>query len=104
MEKDYLSKAFVAKNIEVITPSKEDKEIVHQIIANELEYGIVKEDSRSTLISVIKKMQEESGIEAVILGCTELPLALNKENCPVDCLDIMEIHIQKLVELSSVSE
>lgn len=104
MEKDYLSKAFVAKNIEVITPSKEDKEIVHQIIANELEYGIVKEDSRFTLISVIKKMQEESGIEAVILGCTELPLALNKDNCPVDCLDIMEIHIQKLVELSSVSE
>ena len=29
----------------------------------------------------------------------ELPLALNKENCPVDCLDIMEIHIQKLVDL-----
>lgn len=55
MEKDYLSKAFVANNIEVITPSKEDKEIVHHIIANELEYGIIKENSRSTLISVIKK-------------------------------------------------
>jgi len=51
------------------------------------------------LISVIEKMKNEAGIEAVILGCTELPLALNKDNCPVDCLDIMEIHIQKLVGL-----
>ena len=38
-------------------------------------------------------MKAESDIEAVILGCTELPLALNKNNCPVDCLDIMEIQI-----------
>ena len=100
MEKDYLSKAFTQTGIEVFVPSKEDRQLVHNRIANELEYGIVKEESRAELISVIKKMQQEDGIEAIILGCTELPLALNKDNCPVDCLDIMEIHIQKLVELS----
>ena len=99
MEKDYLSKAFTQVGIEVFVPSKEDRKLVHDCIANELEYGIVKEESRSKLISVIKKMQQENGIEAIILGCTELPLALNKENCPVDCLDIMEIHIEKLVDL-----
>lgn len=99
MEKDYLSKAFTQAGIEVFVPSKEDRLLVHNRIANELEYGIVKEESRAELISVIKKMQLENGIEAIILGCTELPLALNKENCPVDCLDIMAIHIQKLVDL-----
>lgn len=100
MEKDYLSKAFVDRGIEVFTPSKEDRLVVHNRIANELEYGIVKEESQAELISVIEKMKKEQGIEAVILGCTELPLALNENNCPVDCLDIMEIHIQKLVELA----
>ena len=100
MEKDYLSKAFTQAGIDVFVPSKEDRLLVHNRIANELEYGIVKEESRAELISVIKKMQQENGIEAIILGCTELPLALNKENCPVACLDIMEIHIQKLVDLS----
>lgn len=100
MEKDYLSKAFVERGIEVFTPSKEDRLVVHDRIANELEYGIVKEESQAELISVIEKMKKEQGIEAVILGCTELPLALNENNCPVDCLDIMEIHIQKLVELA----
>lgn len=100
MEKDYLSKAFVERGIEVFTPSKENRLVVHNRIANELEYGIVKEESRGELISVIEKMKKEQGIEAVILGCTELPLALNENYCPVDCLDIMEIHIQKLVELA----
>ncbi|MBD5463172.1 MAG: hypothetical protein HDR24_08970 [Lachnospiraceae bacterium] len=38
-------------------------------------------------------------MEAIILGCTELPLILNSNNCPVDCLDIMDIHINKLVKL-----
>ena len=100
MEKEYLSKVFTNAGIEVFVPAKEDRELVHNRIAKELEYGIVKEESRAELISVIKKMQQENGIEAIILGCTELPLALNKENCPVDCLDIMEIHIQKLVDLA----
>lgn len=44
-------------------------------------------------------MKAEEDIEAIILGCTELPLALNPDNCPVDCLDIMDLHIRKLVEL-----
>lgn len=99
MEKDYLSKAFVKKGIEVIVPSEENRILVNERISKELEYGIVKETSTNELISVIEEMREKSGIEAVILGCTELPLALNENNCPVECLDIMDIHIQKLVKL-----
>ena len=48
----------------------------------------------------IEKMKNERGIQALILGCTELPLLLNKNNCPVDCLDSVEIHLQKLIELA----
>lgn len=99
MEKDYLSKAFVEKGIEVVVPSAAHRVLVNERISKELEYGIVKEASKKELISVIEEMKNESEIEAVILGCTELPLALNESNCPVDCLDIMDIHIQKLVSL-----
>jgi len=98
MEKDYLSKAFVEKGIQVVTPEAKDRILVNERISKELEYGIVKEESVAELVSVINKMKAENQIEAVILGCTELPLALNKENCPVEPLDIMEIHIQKLVK------
>lgn len=40
----------------------------------------------------------EEGIEAIILGCTELPLLLNDEVSPVPCLDTMKIHIQCLID------
>ena len=49
---------------------------------------------------IIKRMQDEHKIEAVILGCTELPLILNDENCMLPCLDSVAIHIERLVELA----
>ena len=44
-------------------------------------------------------MKEEQGIEAIVLGCTELPLLLNNEVSPVPCLDTMKIHVQTLVDM-----
>ena len=99
MEQDYLSRAFVDRGIQVVVPSAAQRILVNERISKELEYGIVKETSTNELIAVIEELKQASGIEAVILGCTELPLALNDNNCPVDCLDIMELHIRKLVQL-----
>lgn len=47
---------------------------------------------------IIRRMVEEDGIQAIILGCTELPLALDDRICPVPCLDTMKIHIRTLVD------
>lgn len=99
MENDYLIKPFTEYGIDIVVPNSKGRALVNERISKELEYGIVKEESVNELINVINNMNDMHGIEAVILGCTELPLALNVENCPVDCLDIMEIHIQKLVKL-----
>lgn len=98
MEKDYLKKAFTDRNIQIVVPDEIDRVMVNERISNELEYGIVKKESVDELVSMIKKMVNEQKIEAVILGCTELPLALNKTNCPVEPLDIMDIHINYLVD------
>jgi aspartate racemase len=45
-------------------------------------------------------MKKDYSIEAVVLGCTELPLLLNDKNCLLPCLDSVAIHIKKLIELS----
>lgn len=99
MENDFLSKSFTTRGIEVFVPDASARSDVNKIIGGELEYGIVREESQQKLIAEIEKMKAEKGIEGIILGCTELPLALSNENTPVKCLDIMEIHIKKLVEL-----
>ena len=43
-------------------------------------------------------MKNEDGIEAIVLGCTELPLLLNDEVSPVLCLDTMQIHVRSIVK------
>lgn len=99
MEQDYMKQDFYKAGIEVIIPEEDDRKLVAKRILEELEIGIVKEQTLKELQGIIQKMKEEQGIEAVILGCTELPIILNNENCPVPCLDSVEIHIQKLMEL-----
>ena len=47
----------------------------------------------------MQKMYEYE-IEAIVLGCTELPLILNNDNCVLPCLDSVAIHIKELIELA----
>ena len=98
MEKDYMKKDFERAGIEVYVPDKEDRELIAKSILEELELGIVKESTRQEFNNIIQKMQIESGIEAVILGCTELPLILSDATCVLPCLDSVEIHIEELIK------
>ena len=100
MEQDFMKKDLLQAGIDVIVPDKADRELVAKRIYEELELGIVKESTLQEFNEIISKMQKEHEIEAVILGCTELPLILNDENCLLPCLDSVAIHIKTLIELA----
>ena len=100
MEEDYMKKDLLETDVEVFVPEKSERELVAKRIYEELEKGIVKESTLAEFVQIINKMKERDGIEGIILGCTELPLLLNSGNCPVTCLDAVEIHIKKLIELA----
>ena len=100
MEKEYMKTDFRKAGIEVIIPEKADREQVARRILEELENGIVKESTLKEFQEIIRKMKEQEGIEAVVLGCTELLMILNEGNCPVAVLDSVEIHIQELIKIS----
>ncbi len=98
MTDDFFKKPFYGSNIEIIIPTTEEMEYINCKISSELELGIVREETLQGFQKIIKRMTEEKSIEAVILGCTELPLLLNDEVSPVPCLDTMKIHIQHLID------
>ena len=100
MEQDFMKRDLLQSGIDVIVPEKADRELIAKRIYEELELGIVKESTLQEFNGIIQKMQNAYGIEAVILGCTELPLILKDENCLLPCLDSVEIHIKKLIELA----
>ena len=99
MTEDFFKKPFYNSNIEIITPTAEEMEYINLKISSELEFGVIKEETLQGFKKIIKRMQQEDSIEAVILGCTELPLLLNDEVSPIPCLDTMKIHIQLLIDL-----
>ncbi len=100
MEQDFMKKDLRQAGIDVIVPDKTDRELIAKRIYEELELGIVKESTLQEFNEIIKKLKDMYEIEAVVLGCTELPLILNDTNCLLPCLDSVGIHIKKLVELA----
>lgn len=67
-------------------PDEAVRERIDQIIFSELVNGILSEDSRLYFNEVIQAMKEH-GCNAVVLGCTEIPLIVNPDDCPLPTLD-----------------
>jgi len=97
MTGDFFIRPFSRRNIEIVTPSDPEMDFVNRKISSELEHGIVKAETLESFQKIISRMRSEEQIEAVILGCTELPLLLNDNVSPVPCLDTMQIHIQAII-------
>lgn len=99
MDGDFFKKPFANNDIKVVTPTEEEKRFVNQKIEQELELGIVKEETLAAFLKIVQRMKDEDGIQAIVLGCTELPLLFKDIKTPVDCLDTMQIHVQTLINM-----
>ena len=97
MEQNYMMNDLRNESVEVYVPDEDDRKLVAKRILEELEVGVVRDSTRKEFQDIIRKVQSEHGIEAVVLGCTEIPLLLNQDNCPLPCLDCMDIHINELI-------
>ena len=68
-----------------------------KVIAEELEFGIVNMNSKKVIDNIIQRLILEQGIEAIILGCTELPLLYDDEELPVPVFNTLKNHIQGIL-------
>ena len=98
MESDFFKKPFEYREMAVIVPDKEDQELIHQRLFSEIELGIIKDSTREELLSIVRKMIDRHSIDAVILGCTELPLILNKDEFGIPFLNTTAIHAESIVK------
>lgn len=98
MKGEFFKTPFMKKGVEIVVPTEEEMKFINGKISEELEIGVVKQDTLREFQKIIERMKAEDGIEAVVLGCTELPLLLNDEVSPLPCLDTMKIHVRALVE------
>ena len=97
MEGSFYKKVLKDKhNIDVVIPNDEDREVIHNIIYNELVRGIIKDDSRQKYIKIIDKLVDK-GAEGVVLGCTEIPLLIKQKDVSISIFNTTEIHSKAAV-------
>ena len=75
-----------AAGLEYMVPSAVERARIDQIIFDELVNGIFTDESRNYFKQVIGCMKDQ-GCDAVVLGCTEIPLIMNDANAPLPTLD-----------------
>jgi len=98
MEKDFYKDIIQKKyGIEILIPTKDERDIIHQIIYKELVQGKIKLESKQKYINIIKNLHTK-GAEGVILGCTEIPLLIQAEDVPIPIFDTTKIHAEKAIE------
>jgi len=86
MEGPVYREALSAAGIEHRTPATEQRERVDQIIMDELVNAQFLPRSLAYYVEVIRSLQDE-GCDAVVLGCTEIPLLVTPESSPLPTLD-----------------
>ena len=76
-----------SRGLACIRPEPDEREAITRIIMDELVYGTFRPEAVATFQGVIGRLRDEAGCDAVILGCTEIPLIMNEGNSPLPVLD-----------------
>ncbi len=103
MELDFYRKRLEEKGIDVLTPNEESRNLVNNIIYDELCHGHIIDSSREIYKDVIADLEKE-GADGVIMGCTEITLLIDQDDSSIPLFDTTKIHVEKALELLHVSE
>ncbi len=82
----------------VITPNETEREYINSVIFDELCAGKMYNKSRERFVQIINRLVDEDGVQAVILGCTEIPLLIKQRDVKVPVFDTMTIHAEAAVK------
>jgi aspartate racemase len=98
MQGGFYQKVFAREGIEVAIPEPGDQKFIHDTYLNELVNGVVRPETRERYIAIARGMKSGDGIEALILGGTELPLLLRGAiDIGVMLLDTAHLHVERAV-------
>ena len=92
MTKGFIPKILKEKyHIETIIPEEHCISTAHNYVSKELTQGIFSEESKSFFLNQMRLLRDR-GAEGIILGCTELPILINKEDIDMPLLSTTDLH------------
>ncbi|ROZ72477.1 aspartate/glutamate racemase family protein [Ramlibacter sp. WS9] len=103
VESDVYPEQLAAAGLEFVRPTPEEREAINRFIMDELVAGVRTPEAVAYFQEVMTRM-EQQGCDAVVLGCTEIPLIMNDDNSPLPTLDstrlLARAALQRAVEAS----
>ncbi|PKG25108.1 aspartate/glutamate racemase family protein [Niallia nealsonii] len=94
MEQDFYKEKLAQWGISTIIPNETDRQIIHDIIFNELCQGKFLFESKEKYKKIMNKLREE-GAEGIILGCTEIPLLITEEDTDIPLFNTTYLHAKE---------
>jgi aspartate racemase len=86
IESQVYPEKIAARGLEYLRPNATERDETNRIIMDELVYGVFRPESIAVFQRVIERM-ERKGCDAVVLGCTEIPLIISDANSALPTLD-----------------
>ena len=99
MQASFYAERLAANNIKLTIPNADEMEIINNSIYNELGKGLILPETKKAYLDIIDKYIL-TGVEAVILGCTEIPLLIKPNDCTIPLLDTTAIHATAAVDFA----
>jgi len=98
MEQDfYIGRLTQRYGLRVLIPEAAEREMIHRVIYDELVLGDVRASSKAQYLAVIDRLIER-GAQGIILGCTEIGLLIQADDCHVPVFDTTRLHAQAAAE------
>jgi len=99
MQLDFYKNKLAAQGITTIIPGEQEIEFINTAIYTEMGKGIFLPATKEKFLDIISKLIRQ-GAEGIILGCTEIPLLIKQEDCPLPVFDTTKIHSTAAVEFA----
>ena len=98
MSAHFYQDVFAREGMSLVVPTREEQLSIHEKYMGELVKGIFRQETRDYMLSIANRLKKDEGIEALILGGTELPLLLRDVSAGIPMLDTTQIHVKAAVE------
>jgi aspartate racemase len=99
MQGGFYQAGFSKEGIEIIIPSLESQNYIHDKYMNEFVKGIFLEETKKAFIDIVHQIRKQNDIDGLILGGTELPLLLKEEDFNnFRLFNTTEIHVDSILE------
>lgn len=81
--------------VNAVVPNEEEQEFIHNVVYGELCLGVVKKESRSRFLEIVKRLEKEEDAQGVILGCTEIDMLVKPGYVDIEVYDSTLIHAKE---------